>query len=309
MYEAWEKCNYYTLANLLKEKKQELERLKVPYSQSLQQSLKNLDTAFQRFFKKKAKYPRFKKKSYGWSVCYPQHTDIIDSYIKLPKIGMVKCNFHRELKGKVKRMTITKTPTWKYFVSILTDYDDQRTNGHGMVAIDVGIKEFGVRSDGVFIPNPRHLKKKLKRLKKQQRRLSRKQKWSSNRNKQRLRVARLHEEVSDCRKDFLHKTSTTIAKQYDTLVLENLRVRNMVKNHCLAQAISDMWWRTFRTMCEYKMKVIVVDPRNTSKTCSNCWNIANDLKLSDRTYTCVACDREWDRDYNASLNILARATA
>lgn len=307
IYKNGEKVNYYVLANKLKEWKQEDVRLKECYSQCLQQSLKNLDTAFQNFFKKRWGYPKFKNKDKNNSLIFPQYTSITDSHIKLPKLWLVKCKFHRGIEGNIKRMSVKKTPVWKYYVSITTDYEWKRTNWTWAVAIDVGIKEFWVCSDWIVIPNPRHLKKHLKKLKKQQRRLSRKKKWSKNRNKQRLKVARIHEKVANSRKDFLHKTSTTIANQYDTVVLEDLTVSNIKGSKSLNQAISDMWWRTFRTMCEYKMNVEIVNPYNTSKTCSNCWNIKEDLTLKDRRYTCNACWLEIDRDYNASLNILARA--
>lgn len=297
------------LANQLKEKKKELPRLKDCYSQVLQQSLKNLDIAFQRFFKKKSKYPNFKKKSNTQSIRYPQFTSITDMHIKLPKIWEIKCVFHRECKGKIKSMTITKTATWKYYVSILTDYTEQKPSWVWSVGIDVGIKTFAVCSDGQQFENPKYLRKAMRRLKKQQRRLSRKQKWSANKTKQRLIVARLHEKVSNQRQDFLHKTSTTISRMYEVACLEKLNIKWMMKNHCLAQSISDVWRWMFKTMLQYKMEVKEIWTfKPSSKTCSNCWNIKKDLKLSDRTYHCEACWIEIDRDYNASINIKAMAT-
>lgn len=297
------------LANQLKEKKKELPRLKDCYSQVLQQSLKNLDTAFQRFFKKKSKYPNFKKKSNTQSIRYPQFTSITDTHIKLPKIWEIKCKFHRECKWKIKSMTITKTATNKYYVSILTDYTEQKPSGVWSVGIDVGIKTFAVCSDGQQFENPKYLRKAMRRLKKQQRRLSRKQKWSSNKTKQRLVVARLHEKVSNQRQDFLHKTSTTISRQYWIVCLEKLNVKWMMKNHCLAQSISDVWWGIFKTMLQYKATVKEIWTfQPSSKTCFNCWAIKKDLTLKDRTYHCDVCGYSEDRDLMASKNILAMAT-
>lgn len=297
------------LANQLKEKKKELPRLKDCYSQVLQQSLKNLDSAFQNFFKKKAKYPNFKKKSNTQSIRYPQFISITDTHIKLPKIWLIKCKFHRKCKWKIKSMTITKTATNKYYVSILTDYVEQKPSNTKSVGIDVWLKEFAVLSDWQAISNPRFLKKKLRKLKRTQRRLSRKQKWSNNRKKFRLILARQHEKVSNQRQDFLHKTSTAIAKQYWIVCVEKLNVKWMLKNHCLAQAISDVWWYQFKTFLQYKTNVVEIwtfEP--SSKKCSKCWNIKTNLTLKDRTYHCDVCWLEIDRDLNWAINILAMAT-
>lgn len=308
-YESGGKPSYYTLANQLKDWKKEYDWLWDCYSQSLQQSLKNLDTAFKNFFRKQSSYPRFKSKQKTNSVIFPQHTSISDGNIKLPKLWLVRCKFHRECRGKVKRMSVKRTPTGKRFVSITTDFIVEWYGGEGTVAMDVGIKEFGVCSDSQVIPNPKFLRRWLWKLRREQRRLSRKKKGSSNYRKQRLQVARVYGKISNQRKDFLHKTSTAIAKQYDTIVLENLKVANMIRNRRLAQAISDVWWRTFRIMCEYKMKTKIVPPMFTSQTCSSCGNKKSDLKLSDRIYKCDGCWLEIDRDYNASLNLLALANS
>lgn len=297
------------LANQLKEKKKELPRLKDCYSQVLQQSLKNLDSAFQNFFKKRAKYPNFKKKSNTQSIRYPQFTSITDTHIKLPKIWEIKCKFHKECKWKIKSMTITKTATNKYYVSILTDYTEQKPSGVWSIGIDVGIKTFAVCSDWQQFENHKYLRKAMRRLKKQQRRLSRKQKWSENKNKQRIIVARLYEKVSNQRQDFLHKVSTTISRRYKTVCLEKLNIKWMMKNHCLAQSISDVWWGMFKTMLQYKVTVKEIwtfEP--SSKTCFNCWTIKKDLTLKDRIYHCDVCWYSEDRDLMASKNILAMAT-
>lgn len=309
MYEKWEKCNYYTLAIQLRQLKKDNDWLKISWSQTLQQSLKNVERAYKNFFNKNAKYPRFKNKYAKQSITYPQFTKIVDWNIVIPKMWVIKTKLHRECLWTIKRMTITKTATGKYYVSITTDYEIGKPTTTGQVWIDVGIKEFATLSDWTQIANPKFLRTSLRRLKKQQRRLSRKQKWSANKTKQRLVVARLHEKVSNQRQDFLHKTSTTISRKYWIVCLEKLNVKWMMKNHCLAQSISDVWRGMFKTMLQYKMKVKEIwtfEP--SSKKCYNCWTIKKDLTLKDRTYHCDVCWYSEDRDLMASKNILAMAT-
>lgn len=308
MYESWEKCNYYILANKLNELKQENDRLKLSWSQTLQQALRNLWTSYNRYFDKDSRYPRFKNKYDRQSVTYPQSTKIVDWNIFVTKIWVIKTKLHRECLWNIKRMTITKTLTWKYYVSITTDYEVGKPTTSGSVWIDVGIKEFATLSDWTQIANPKFLKTSLRRLKKQQRKLSRKKKWSNNCNKQRLVVARLHEKVSNQRKDFLDKVSTEISNKYHTIAIEDLNVKGMLKNHCLAQSISDVGWGMFYTMLHYKANEVLRVDRfaPTTKTCSDCWSKQN-MKLSDRIYNCEACWHREDRDVNASKNILAMA--
>lgn len=309
MYSKGEKCNYYVLAKKLKELKQKNDWLKLSWSQTLQQSLKNVERAYKNFFNKNAKYPRFKNKLAKQSISYPQFTKIVNGNIYLPKIGNIKTKLHRECLWTIKSMTITKTATGKYYVSILTDYEIGKPTTSGQVWLDVGIKQFATLSDGTMINNPKFLKSSLKMLKKQQRNLSRKKKWSSNRDKQKLRVAILHEKIGNQRKDFLHKVSTMIANKYHTIAIEDLNVKGMMKNHKLAQAIGDVGWWMFYTLLSYKAnKVVKVDRfAPSTKTCSNCWAVKS-IKLSDRVYHCDTCWYKEDRDVNASKNILAMAT-
>lgn len=306
--EYWVNYSRYDLQKVLTGVKKELPRLWECYSQCLQYSLKNLDDAYKMFFKWLAKYPKFKKKSNHQSITYPQFTSITDKHIKLPKIWLIKAVFHRPCLWNIKRMTIVKTPTNKYYVFILTDYEERKPISSGSVGIDVGLKSFAVLSDWTTIDNPKFLKKKLRKLKKLQRKLSRKQKWSSNRKKFRLIVARQYEKITNQREDFLHKVSTSIAKQYWVVAMEKLNIKGMLKNHNLAQAISDVGWGKFITFLSYKTKVVRINTfEPSSKTCSRCWRVNQDLTLSDRMYHCKSCHLDIDRDLNAAINIKAMA--
>jgi putative transposase len=306
------------LSNQLISLKKECLWLKEVNSQSLQMSLRNLDNAFQNFFKGRASFPGFKKKSNRQSFQCPQHVEIDSKkeLIYLPKFKEpIKIILHRKFKGNIKTVTISKTPTNKYFASILVDnklpLPKTIKKSNNAIGIDLGIKSFIVTSDGHKFDNPKHLKESMTRLKWMQRQLSRKVKGSSRCNKWRFRVAKLHEKISNQRIDFLHKTSDVITKQYDVLCMENLQVSNMLKNHCLAQLISDSGWGTFEQFLKYKcewrgkrlVQIGTFEP--SSKTCSNCGSINNDLTLADREWTCPVCSKELDRDINAAVNILS----
>lgn len=305
--EYWGSYSRYDLQKVLTGIKKELHWLGECNTQSLQYSIKNLDDAYKRFFKWLSKYPKFKKKSNHQSITYPQRTSITDTHIKLPKIWLIKTVFHRPCLWNIKRMTIIKTPTNKYYVSILTDYEERKPISSESVWIDVWLKSFAVLSDWTTIDNPRFLKKKLRKLKKLQRMLSRKQK-SSNRKKFRLVVARQYEKITNQREDFLHKVSNSIAKQYWVVAMEKLDIKWMLKNRNLAQAISDVGWYKFKTFLAYKTKVVEIDTfEPSSKACSRCWWVKENLTLSDRIYHCDSCQLEIDRDLNASINIKTMA--
>ena len=300
--------SYYNLANGLKQLKKDNVWLKECWSQSLQQSLKHLDTAFQNFFKKRWWYPKFKKKSNIQTLHYPQFTSITDREIKIPKIWYIKCKFHRPCIWNIKSMTITKTASWKYYVSILTDCTERKPSWEWKVGIDMWIKEFAILSDGAVYHNPKYLKKSQKRLKRLQRQLSRKKKWSSNRSKARLRLARQYEKVANQRLDFQHKVSREIANKYWFVAMEKLNIKWMMSNHKLAYSIWDAGWYMFKTLMSYKTKVVEIDTfEPSSKKCSNCWNIKQNLTLQDRTYHCDVCWYVEDRDVNAAKNILSIA--
>lgn len=299
---------YNNLANQLKQLKKDNIWLQDCYSQSLQFWLKQLDNWFQNFFKKRLGYPKFKKKCSIQTLHYPQFTSITNTSIKLPKIWCIKCKFHRTCIWNIKSMTITKTASWKYFVSILTDNSKRKPSWEWKVWIDMWIKEFAILSNWTIYHNPKWMKKSMKRLKRLQRWLSRKKKWSSNRNKFRIKLARQYEKVTNQRLDFQHKVSREIANQFWFVAMEKLNIKWMMKNHKLAGSISDVGWYQFKTLLSYKTKVVEIDTfEPSSKRCFNCWNIKQNLTLQDRTYYCDVCWYVEDRDINAAKNILAIA--
>ena len=304
----------YDLQNQVVDLKKELPWLKETDSQSLQAAILDLDTAYSNFFKGRANFPKFKKKSNRGSFNVPQNVMVSDGRLIIPKFKEgIKIKLHRDLVGTVKQATVSFTPTGKYFVSILCETGEEKpskpkvTEGNS-VGIDLGIKDFAVTSEGEVIDNPRFLRNSMDRLKILQRRASKKQKGSSNRKKANKRVAVLHEKITNQRQDFLHKISTKLIRENQTICLENLGISNMIKNHKLAQAISDVSWGEFNRMIEYKAEWYGVNILRigrfapSSKTCE-CGVINKELKLSDRVWECKSCERVNERDHLAARNI------
>lgn len=299
----------FDLIKQLPDLKKEFEWLKEVNSQSLQQSIQNMDIAFKRFFKG-AGFPKFKKKSNRGSFCVPQRVKLENNKLIIPKFkGGIKVNLHRSTKGILKRATIGVTPTGKYFASILCDTGEdiptkKEVKESSTIGLDLGIKDFAITSESEVFENPKYLRKAQSKLKYAQRRFS---KYKGKRS--RLKIAKLHEDVANKRKDFLHKVSSELIKNHDSIALETLAVKNMVKNHCLAQSISDASWSTFVDMLEYKarwygkniLRVGRFSP--SSKACSICGHINKELKLKDRKWTCSSCSAVLDRDINAAINI------
>ena len=310
--------NYYTQqARLAELKKGEYEWLKEVNSQTLQVALRNMDTAYQNFFKKKSGFPNFKSKKSKNTFSVPQNCSVDEYKIYIPKFREGIAYFKdRKVKGVVKSMTLSLTPSGKYFVSILTEqqYEPIAKTGK-VVGIDLGLKDFVITSDGEKYKNKRFLTKYQNKLAIAQKHLSRKQKGSNNFEKQRVKVARLYEKVSNTRKDYLHKVSLDLVRNYDIVCLEDLNVKGMMKNHRLARQISDVAWGEFVGMLTYKAdlndKEIVKIDRfyPSSKTCHNRGYVKKDLKLSDRKWVCPECGANLDRDVNAAMNILSAGLA
>ena len=309
--------SYNELSAQLTDLKKECEWLGEVNSQCLQMALRNLDNSFQNFFKGRASFPNFKKKSNKQSFQLPQSVavDFKNNCIDLPKFKEpIKAILHRKFKGDIKTVTISKTPTNKYFVSILVDNHielPKPIKSNNAVGIDLGIKTFAVCSDGTEYANPKHLRKAMVKLKWMQRQFSKKVKGSKRRNVWKFRIAKQHERVSNQRKDFLHKATNEITNRFDLMIIEDLNIKGMVKNHKLAGAVSDCGWNMFETMLKYKSewkgkKVEYIGRFETSsKICSTC-GIKNDtLTLAVREWTCENCNTTHDRDRNAANNIVS----
>lgn len=307
--------DYYKQAKSLTElkKQEEYSWLKEINSQTLQHALRHLETAYVNFFRGTAKFPNFKSKKNKNSFSVPQNCSLSSGRIYIPKFKEgIRIKEHRKVKGIVKSMTISLTPTGKYYVSILTEelYEAiQKTNES--VGIDLGLKDFVITSEGKKYKNHRYIKQCEKELAMAQKHLSRKQHGSNSYEKQRRKVAKIHEKISSCRLDMQHKVSTDLVRKYDIICLEDLNIKGTVKNHRLAKAINDASWGQFVSMLTYKAElndkqVIKIDRwYPSSKTCHNCGWVNEGLKLSDRQWVCPHCGEIIDRDVNAAKNILS----
>jgi putative transposase len=305
-------------------------------SQPLQESLHRLDKAFQNFFSKRAKYPKIKSGDHYRSLTFTQFgigvttvkTTVGDKkrpvryacslgkggMLSISKLGDIAINYHTTISGKIKQVIIKHENNGKWFA--IFSVDEKHGQAHGWehnrkeIGADVGLTHFATLSNGEVIPNPHFLKKKEKYLKRQQRKLSRKVKGSANRKKQKAIVNRTHAKVKNQRKDFLHKESRKLANRFELVALEDLKIKNMVKNRKLSKAISSVGWGMFKQFLSYKCEqngglLIKVQPQYTTVACSSCGKYVK-KSLSIRTHICT-CGCRLDRDHNAAINILKKA--
>lgn len=297
--------------------KKELIWLKEVDKFALQNSLKDLDNAYKKFFKEHSGFPKFKSKKthdFSYRTSFTNNNiQYCDKHIKLPKLGLVKIRDKQVPQGRILNATVSQAPSGKYYVSLCcADVEIEQYEKTGcVVGLDLGIKEFCIMSDGKSIENPKYLKKSLQKLAKLQKELSRKTKGSSNRNKARIKVARQHEKIANQRKDFLQKLSTKLIKENDIICVETLQVENMIKNRRLAQAISDVSWSEFVRQLEYKANwndknlVKINTFFASSQICSACgYKNVETKNLSIRKWDCPVCKAHHDRDVNAAINIL-----
>ena len=296
----------------------EHEWLKEVNNTSLQQSLRNLDAAFVRFFREKKGFPKFKSKkknveSAKYISCV--HFDFDNWKVKIPKIGWVKLckNKTFDLSMKYGTLTVSKDKCGDYWCSIVVyDVEEKpktKVSIDKSVGIDLGIKDYAILSDGTKYGNPKFLEKGQKKLKTLQQRFARTQKKSNRHEALRLKVAKCHRDIANRRNDFLHKLSTLLVKYYDTICLEDLNVEGMMKNHHLSNSIQSAAWSEFVRQLKYKSdwygKNVVFIGRfePSSKTCSKCGYVKSDLQLNDREWVCPKCGEKHDRDVNAAINI------
>lgn len=297
--------------------------LKEPSKGPLQQSLRDLDQSYSRFFQglkngQKAGFPKFKRRNSKQSATYDRNCfkfDRENGRVYLAKLGWVKIRGSRDIRVGPSSVTITKTPTGKYVVSFkVNQVVEAKSFSTDSVGVDVGIAETAITSDGVFFHNERHTKRYARRLRMAQKEMSRRTKGTGRWHRSRLKVARIHEKIANCRTDRTHKITTQLIDENQVIAIEDLRVSNMLQNKRLAKHIADSNWYEFRRQLEYKSNwygktLVVVPARNTSRQCAKCGHVAADNRQTQPAFCCVKCGHEANADVNAAQNILAAGLA
>ncbi|QGU96690.1 IS200/IS605 family element transposase accessory protein TnpB [Clostridium bovifaecis] len=317
VYSNEKRCMRYTeQQNQLPSMKKEFVWLKEIDSTSLQMALRNLDTAFKNFFQGRVDKPKFKSKRDNYksytSNFVNSNIEVKKNKIKLPKLNWVKAKVHRYVEGRIINATVSITPSGKYFVSICVETEvNPLEKVDSIIGLDLGLTHFAIFSTGKKVDNPKYLKKSLERLAKEQKKLSRKQYDSNNYHKQRIKIAKLHEYITNQRNNFIHQLSKRIINENQVIILEDLSVKDMLKDKDLARSISDVSWSKFITMLEYKSKwydrVLHKIDRYfpSSKICNNCGYVIEELPLYIRKWDCPSCNTVGiDRDINSAKNIL-----
>ena len=322
------KFSYTQIANLLAQWKKELVWLKACHSQVLQQSLKDLESAFKNFFQQRADFPKFKKKGLKERFRFPQGCKLEqnNNRIWLPKIGWVRYRNSREVVGEIKNVTVSQK-CGRFFVSIQTEFESQiPTHNGGEIGIDMGIARFATLSNGKFFVPLNAFKTFKGKLAKLQRQLKNKVKFSRNWQKLKAKIGKLHHKIANCRKDFLHKISTHISKNHAMIYIEDLQVANMSKSakgtveqhgknvaakSGLNRAILDQSWFEFRRQLDYKTQwqggfLVAVPAQNSSRTCPCCGHVAKENRQTQANFECVECGYTENADVVGALNVLTR---